>query len=139
MTETCTVKKITRGNVYVELVRKDECDGCKMCAFNNKKSIVVPAACGIAVDVGQTVEVEMPTRSPGAASLLIYAVPLLLILAGALIGLVGGVWLQIGLAACGLILGLVAAFLLDRAYRKMRGMIPTVKRVIDISEASEGE
>ena len=131
MTEICTVKKVRRGGVYVELTRKDECDGCKMCAFNNKKSIVVPAACTIDVTVGQTVEVEMPTRSPGAASLLIYAVPLLLILIGALAGYAGGLWWQIGLSATGLIIGLAVAYAIDRAYRKKSGMIPTVTRIVD--------
>ncbi len=128
MTEVCTVKKVKRGVAHIVIERKDECNGCKICSFNNKNSMTVPALCDIPVTVGEKVVVEMPTRAVGAGSLSIYAVPVLLMLIGALIGLVGSVWLQIGLCAAGLALGFVAAFLIDRAYRKKSGVMPRVVR-----------
>ncbi len=130
MTERCIVKKVRRGYAYIELNRSDKCEGCGICAFNKRKSLTVPAVCNIPVSVGDSVTVEMPTRSVGAGALLIYAIPLALMLAGVLIGLVGGMWLQIGLCAAGLALGLFCAFVLDRLYRKKSGVLPTVTTVI---------
>ncbi len=138
MNELCKVKKVKRGYAYVELVRSDKCAGCGVCSFNNKKSIVVPAACDVRVEVGQTVRVEMPTVAAGAATLLIYAVPIALMLIGALVGLVGEWWLQLTLAAAGLALGLLCAHLIDRAYRKKSGVLPRVVAVINgAGEATE--
>lgn len=137
MTEYTVVKKIKRGTVYIELNRSEKCDGCKICSFNNRKTIVVPTVCDIKVDVGNTVEVEMPTRSVGGASLLIFALPLLSMLVGALIGLVGEWWLQLSLCGAGLVVGLVLAYVLDRVYRKKIGVLPKVIRKVDISNNAE--
>ncbi len=148
MIELCTVKKVSGKYCYIELVRNEKCESCKVCAFNRKEKIVVPAACGIAVEAGDTVECEMPTVSVGVGALLIYAIPIALILIGALIGLAGGVWLQIGLAGGGLVLGLAAALVIDRAYRRRPGVIPAVIRKVqserrlaanDGSEKQQGE
>lgn len=139
MTEVCTVKKVSRRGVFVELKRSEQCDGCKICAFNRKNAIVVPARSDVPVKAGDTVVAEMPTVSVGAGALLIYALPLLFIVIGALIGLVGGLWLQVGLAALGLVLGLVAAWLIDRAYRRRDGVIPRIVRLYDKAAESCGD
>lgn len=128
--EVCTVKKTRRGYAYIELKRSEKCDGCNMCAFNKRKSMVVPAVCDINVSPGDRVAVQMPTRSVGVASLLIYAIPIALIALGAAIGLLGGVWLQVGLGAAGLVIGLLAAYLIDKAYRKKAGVLPIVTAVV---------
>lgn len=134
MNEFCKVKKVKRGYAYVELVKSEKCAGCNVCSFNNKKSIVAPAKCDIPVEVGQTVEIVMPTKSAGAATLLIYAVPLALMLAGALIGLIGEWWLQLTLAVIGLSIGLLCAHLIDRAYRKKAGVLPCVIAVVTAAD-----
>lgn len=141
MTERCTVKKVKRGYAYIELNRSEKCEGCGICAFNKRKSLVVPAVCDTVVSVGDQVTVEMPTKSVGADALLIYAIPLALMVIGAIIGLVGGLWLQIGLCAGGLILGLLTAFVLDKVYRKKSGVLPVVQSVIpkDEDDRTDGE
>lgn len=126
MTDLCIVKKVKNKLVYVELKRGEKCEGCKICAFNRRESIVVPAVSEVDVKPGDTVMAEMPTVSVGVGSLLIYAIPLLLTVVGALIGLVGGLWLQVGLSAGGLVLGVLAAWLIDRAYRKRDGVLPRI-------------
>lgn len=131
MTEVCKVVKVKRKLVYIEITRTDKCNGCEVCSFNNRKSMTVPAACETEVAAGQLVRVRMPEKSVGAGSLLIYAVPILTMLIGALIGLVGGMWLQIGLCAAGLVLGFVAAFFIDRAYRRAPGVLPEVLGIYD--------
>ncbi|MCM1367470.1 MAG: SoxR reducing system RseC family protein [Roseburia sp.] len=132
MTERCIIKKRKRGVAYIEIERKDSCGGCNICSFNNKKSIVVPAVCEIEASVGQYVNVEMPTRSVGAASLLIYALPLLLCVIGAVCGyLCGEWWLQPVLAAVGLAIGIACAVCVDRAYRKRSGVLPKVVAIAD--------
>ncbi|MCH5163358.1 MAG: SoxR reducing system RseC family protein [Clostridiales bacterium] len=126
MTDVCTVKKIKGKLVYIELTRGEKCEGCQVCAFNKRESLVVPAVSNVEVHPGETVIAEMPTESVGVGSLLIYAVPLLLTVVGALIGLVGGLWLQVGLAAAGLGLGFLSAWLIDRAYRRREGVLPRI-------------
>ena len=131
MIEECVVKRVRRGYAYIELNRTEKCDGCNLCSFNSKKSLVVPAKCEIdGVTVGSRVIAEMPTESVGAAPLLIYAIPIILLFVGAMIGLVGGLILQISLAAAGLCLGLAAAFVIDRIYRKKTGVIPTITALV---------
>lgn len=139
MTELCTVKKIKRGTVYIELTRTEKCDGCKVCAFNGKKSVVSPAVCDINVAPGDSVEVEMPTCTAGIASLSVYALPLLFIVIGAAIGLLGDWRLQISLGAAGLVVGLTCAWLIDRRYRKKSGILPSVLRVVSQSDATIGD
>lgn len=138
MIERCVVKKVRRGVAYIEISRGDKCDGCKICSFNNKKTIVVPAVCDIEVEVGQHADVEMPTRSVGAASLLIYALPLLLTALGAVVGyLCGRWWLQPTLAAAGLVIGIACAVAVDRAYRKRSGVLPKVVAAVNASSDAE--
>lgn len=126
MLERCVVKKIKRGTVYVELRRSDKCEGCKMCAFGKQDVLVLPTVCDRSVTAGEEVTVKMPTQSAGAAALLIYALPLLGILIGALIGLVGEWQLQLSLAAAGLVAGLVAIVPLEHVYRRKAGILPVV-------------
>ncbi len=137
MTEICTVKKVGKCGVYVELKRNERCENCKICAFNRKNTLVVPAKSDIAVNVGDTVVAEMPTVSVGAGALLIYALPILFIVLGALIGLSGGLWLQVGLAAAGLVIGLIAAWLIDRAYRRRDGVIPRIVGLYDETRSAQ--
>lgn len=132
MTERCVIKKVKRGLAYIEITRNEKCDGCKMCSFNNKKSIVVPAVCKIPVEIGREAVAEMPTRAVGAASLLVYALPILFIALGALVGYACGKWwLQPILAAVGLVSGLICAVVIDRAYRRRSGVLPTVLEMIE--------
>ncbi len=140
MREISTVKKVKRGCVYIELTRTERCDGCQMCAFNKRKSMTVPARTEISVNAGERVIVEMPTRAVGAGALAIYAIPLLLMVAGALIGLIGELWLQIVLCAVGLALGLLCAFIIDKAYRRRKGILPTiVAKASDNTVGSDGQ
>ncbi len=139
MLEQCTVKKVKKSVAYIELNRSEKCEGCKICSFNRKKTITVPALCDYRVAAGDTVTVEMPTKSVGAASLLIYALPILLMAIGAVIGLAGSVWLQAGLCGAGLALGLIAAFVIDRIYRRKRGVLPRVVSVAENNQEKQNE
>lgn len=131
MTEICTVKKIKHGVAYVEIKRNERCDCCKACAFNGKDTVVMPSKSDVPITVGDVVVVEMPTKSVGLSSLLIYALPLLLMFVGALVGLTVGVWLQAVLAGVGIAVGLLLAWLIDRAYRNKDGYLPRILRVQD--------
>ncbi len=139
MTEVCTVKKVGKRYAYIELVRSGKCDGCKICSFNKRDKLTVPAVADINVAKGDTVVAEMPTKSVGIGSLLIYILPLALMIIGALIGLTGGVWLQVGLSGGGLCLGLVGAIPLDMLYRRRAGVLPRIIQVIaPETERAEG-
>lgn len=138
MIERGTVKKTARGIVYIELGKKVECEGCKLCAFGKSDSVIIPAACEKDVRAGQTVAVDIPDEPKGNAPLLIYAIPLLTMLAGALIGLVGQWWLQLTLSAVGLILGALILVPIDRAYRRRPGAVAKVTEIINETKKDDG-
>lgn len=126
MTERCSVTKVKRGLAYVAINKSQKCDGCKMCAFGKNDVIIMPALCDIPVKAGQSVTVRMPTKPVGNAVLAVYALPLLAMVIGALIGLAGDWRLQLGLAAAGLIVGFAAVIPIERMYRKRSGALPVV-------------
>lgn len=136
MTEKGTVKKKKRGIAYVQIARTEKCDGCKACAFGKNGTITMPALCDAKVSVGDVVNVEMPQKQAGAVALLIYALPLILLTVGALIGLVGEWWLQCTLAAAGLALGLICIVPIERRYRKSSGAMPIVTGISEAPDTS---
>lgn len=131
MTEQCVVKKVRKSTVYIEIKREEKCAACGVCAFNNKKTITVPASSDIRVECGQTVEVEMPVKSVGVVALLIYVFPLVLGVCGAALGLLGEVWLQIVLCAVGIAAGLAVARLTDCIIRRRTGVIPKIVGIVN--------
>ncbi|MCH5165716.1 MAG: SoxR reducing system RseC family protein [Clostridiales bacterium] len=137
MVEIGKVKRIKHGVAYVEIARNEKCGSCKLCAFGTRDSIVMPTIAGEKTSVGQTVAVEMPVKPVGSTALLIYALPLLFLIVGALIGLVGEWWLQITLAAVGLIIGFAAVIPIERYYRRKSGALPKIIEATNENNDSE--
>lgn len=80
VTEECNVIKAEKGFVLIELVKKPECGNCKLCAFNKKNAIRVSAKCSIECAPGDRVVVEMPEKPLCGSSLILFAIPLILLL-----------------------------------------------------------
>lgn len=138
MIERGTVTKVKRGIAYVRIERGEKCEGCKLCAFNGKNKLVLPALCDISVSAGDTVSLQMPTRSAGAGALLVYALPLAALLVGAVIGLIiGGLVAQIVSCAVGLAVGIILLIPLERVYRRRAGVMPVVLSADVVAEAEQ--
>lgn len=87
MTENGIVVK-TENGIVVKVDKKTECSKCGMCAFpKNASHIDLKAVSEIPVNVGDEVTVETSENLRFLSALLVFGVPLLLIGACALIGL----------------------------------------------------
>ena len=87
MTENGIVVK-TENGIVVKVDKKTECSKCGMCAFpKNASHIDLKATSEIAVKVGDEVTVETSESLRFLSALLVFGVPLVLIGACALIGL----------------------------------------------------
>ena len=87
MIETGKVTEIKDG-VKVRIEKKTECNRCGMCAFpKNASFIELNAVSDIKVNVGDTVKVETSESGKLLGILLVFGVPLLIVAACVLIGL----------------------------------------------------
>jgi sigma-E factor negative regulatory protein RseC len=123
MTQTATVTALPTtpgGLVELTVVRQTacghSCDGCGRCA-GRTPDLVIRAACGFPVQIGDKVEVFSGNNVLGLAAL-VYGLPVVLFLLGYL--LPGGLlepW-RYACGGAGFLLGLCAAIAVDR--RMMR-------------------
>ena len=124
MKEIATVVK-TAGKVAVlEIVKRPECDGCKICAFRNGKSRVkVKAYNSAGARAGDNVVVRAEKDHRALASFIVYIVPVLLACAGVLAGVFlfeKEVYTAL-LCLAGLAVGFLAVFAADKILSKRRG------------------
>ena len=120
--------KAKKGNcLSVCFERPSSCEGCKGCAKGLMSKTELLTVFGDA-EVGDIVDVQMPENQIFKASLLAYAVPLVLLIAGLLIGdaLNAGDVLSLLLAVVGLLLGYVVARAVEKQLRKQPKWCPTI-------------
>ncbi len=87
MKEYAVVKSTVGKYAKVEIDKKDECSKCGMCLFpKNAKSISVNAENPVGAKAGDKVFIETKPKVKSLSILLVFLVPLLLIIACALIG-----------------------------------------------------
>lgn len=131
MTERGVVTKIKGNKATVSFDRKSACDSCHMCAVTKdgmKVEIVVENTLG--ANVGDFVSIEMGEKFVLTAATIVYIIPLVLVLAGLLIGRIMSELAEILFAVGGLVLGFVIAFVLDRCViRKKPGFSPRMKEI----------
>lgn len=125
------------GCVSVCFQRPEACHHCGGCAGQKQETLVwVPGD----AKIGSVVEVEMPDGQVVKASLIAYALPLLLLLAGLFAGIrvfqseAAGAALGIGLM--GLSYGLLR--LAEKQMRKKRQWQPRITAVHEEGETSDG-
>lgn len=124
MIEIGRIVEISGEKAKVSLPRKEGCAGCGKCSFAvGGKSMVLEAENDAGGRTGDEVEVNVPSRDPLQASLLVFGLPLLALLVGA----IGGYWIFQSFGAdpnFGAILFaaalLVAAFLWVRSRERKR-------------------
>lgn len=87
MIEVGRIVEISGERAKVSLPRKEGCAGCGKCSFAaGGGSMVLEADNDAGGRVGDEVEVNLPFRDPLRASLLIFGLPLLALLVGAIAG-----------------------------------------------------
>ncbi len=87
MIEIGRIVEVSGGKAKVSLPRNKGCAGCGKCAFaSGGKDMLLEAENDAAGSPGDEVEVSVPFRDPLQASLLIFGLPLLALLVGAIAG-----------------------------------------------------
>ena len=118
--------------------RPASCEGCKGCAKGLMKKSELLTVFGEA-EVGDFVDVQMPEGHAFQAALLAYAVPLLFLIAGLVVGDALGmmeIW-SLLLAVAGLLLGFVLVRLADKYLRTLKKWRPAVIAVHKSAEAAK--
>ncbi len=87
--ETGIVKEIDGIMAKVAVQKKDACDGCSAqdaCSSSNDEEAVLEAINAAKAEVGQTVKISMKPMTYLKGTMLVYGMPLVLFLAGAVAG-----------------------------------------------------
>ena len=127
MTRTGFVKAKKGDRLSVCFERPSSCQGCKGCAKGMMGKSELLTVFGDA-EVGDIVDVRMPDNQIFKASLLAYALPLAMLIAGLLIGdaMKLGDAVSLLFAVAGLALGYVLAHTAEKYLRKLPKWRPTI-------------
>ncbi len=121
-------------NAKVRFLRGAACAHCGACltAGDNEMEITLPNTLG--AKVGDRVSVDLSPKRVVQASLLAYAVPLVLLIGGVLIGSRISDWvgLALGVGACGL--SYLILRVVDKRIRNKKSFQPNMESIIDSCE-----
>lgn len=143
MKETAVVVKTTGRIAVLQIEKKPECDGCRVCAFKAGRSRVKVKALNTAgAKAGDEVIVCAEKDNRALASFIVYVVPVILAGIGVLIGALcfeEEAWIAL-LAVAGLLAGFAAVFAADRILSGTRGFGMEVVEICNTAnkETKEG-
>lgn len=124
MKEVALVVKTAGKIAVLQIEKRPECEGCKICAFKEGKSRVKVKALNTAgARTGDRVIVSAEKDNRALASLIVYGIPVLLACAGVLIGALcfeREIFIAL-LCLAGLAAGFAAVYVLDRIFSKSSG------------------
>lgn len=114
------VKSKKRGYYYVVIEKSAKCGACKACDFGNKSSIIIPCTSTKEVNVGDKVVVSSIQKRNYLSSFVLYFIPILFILIGALISDAITNNALVVLISCfvSAVAGVLAVAILDKLLRK---------------------
>jgi sigma-E factor negative regulatory protein RseC len=125
------VLAVVDGTAQIRFLRSSACAHCGACLSvgDSEMEITLPDTLG--VKEGDRVFVDLSPKRLVQASLLAYAVPLLLLIAGVLIGSRYADWagLALGLVACGI--GYLILRIVDKRSAKSKRFQPRMTRILE--------
>ena len=133
MTELGVVLKVNDSFAQVRVGRNSACATCGKCGMTEKQKHVDFYARSVSgVEVGDTVELDIPEGNSAKLALFAYFVPLApaLVLLFLALGLNWSEWLAIGLFFVGLVVGFVALSVIDRARKHKWMSTPTITKIV---------
>ena len=135
MTERGIVTKIKGKRATVTFDRHAACDSCHMCAVTPTGKVEIRLINTLGAQVGDFVEVQMGEKFVLTAALIVYIIPLVLAGLGLGLGFLYNVWLALGLALGGVVIGFVIAYLLDKfVIRKKDEFEPKMTKIMTAAE-----
>ena len=125
------VKSKKRGYYYVTVEKSAKCGSCKICDFGSKNSITIPCTSTIDANVGDKVAISSIQKKNYLSSFVLYFIPIIFIVLGAIISDAvanNGLIVLLSCFACAVV-GILAVALLDKVLRKnyMSRIIEIVK------------
>ena len=133
MTELGVVLKVNDSFAQVRVGRNSACATCGKCGMTEKQKHVDFYARSVSgVEVGDTVELDIPEGNSAKLALFAYFVPLApaLVLLFLALGLNWSEWLAIGLFFVGLVVGFVALSVIDKARKHKWMSTPTITKIV---------
>ena len=123
------VRILEDGKAVVRFERTKACKNCKMCANAGENHALTEVENTLKAKVGDLVEISLHSKSLIQATLIAYGIPLILLLAGVI---VGSMWSDAVGAIAGIVLALVS-FVILRLLEPRFSRVKTFKpRMIDI-------
>ena len=137
MQEQGLVVKIEGNTATVRVDKKDECSKCGMCLFpKNASHIDFEAQNDLGVVKGDTVIIQTQKEGKLLGVLLAFLVPLILVGAGVLLGLLvfGNELVALGISVVLVIVWYVVLSFIDKKLKKSMGFKPTIIQKINIEK-----
>ena len=137
MQEQGLVVKIEGNTATVRVDKKDECSKCGMCLFpKNASHIDFEAQNDLGVAEGDTVIIQTQKEGKLLGVLLAFLVPLILVGAGVLLGLLvfGNELVALGISVALVIAWYVVLSFIDKKLKKSMGFKPTIIQKINIEK-----
>ncbi len=128
------VTSVKDGTAQIRFLRGSACAHCGACLTVGDSEMEISLPNTLGAKEGDRVAVDLSPKRVVQASLLAYAVPLVLLIAGVLIGSKITDWagLVLGVAACGL--GYLILRIVEKKSAKKKSFQPTMTRILDDCE-----
>jgi len=125
---------IGNGTAQIQFLRGKQCANCGACLTAGENEMEITLENSLGAKVGDRVAVELSTKRVVQASLLAYAVPLVLLVGGVLLGSRIADWagLTLGVAACGI--GYLILRFVEMRNRKRHSFQPRMERILEDGE-----
>ena len=125
------VTSVTDGTAQIRFLRGSACAHCGACLTVGDSEMEVSLPNTLGAKAGDRVVVDLSPKRVVQASLLAYAVPLILLIAGVLIGSRIADWagLALGVAACGI--GYLILRVVEKTSAKKKNFQPRMTRILD--------
>ena len=125
------VMSIKDGTAQIRFLRGSACAHCGACLTVGDSEMEISLPNTLGAKEGDRVAVDLSPKRVVQASLLAYAVPLLLLIAGVLIGSRIADWagLALGVAACGI--GYLILRIVEKKSAKKKSFQPRMTRILD--------
>ncbi|MEA4913436.1 MAG: SoxR reducing system RseC family protein [Christensenella sp.] len=128
------VTSVKDGTAQIHFLRGSACAHCGACLTVGDSEMEISLPNTLGAKEGDRVMVDLSPKRVVQASLLAYAVPLVLLIAGVLVGSRIADWagLVLGVAACGL--GYLILRIVEKKSAKKKSFQPTMTRILDDCE-----
>ena len=129
-----TVTSVANGTVQIHFLRGSACAHCGACLTVGESEMEISLPNTLGAKEGDRVAVDLSPKRVVQASLLAYAVPLLLLIAGVLVGsrIADWVGLVLGVVACGI--GYLILRIVEKTSAKKKSFQPRMTRILDDGE-----